>query len=130
MSDIDIKTFSPVLTNCPYCKSETDGQQYVDVMDSDPFESSIDTTSDVMSTPTFETTRCIRFMPCGHAFEKDSIGEITDALHELRQLRRERRECEDAERLREYDYEIEAQVHAVNNRVSGAVHREEADADE
>jgi hypothetical protein len=119
-----------MITPCPYCETRVTDYRRVHVEEENE---SAEWVSEEPATPStdataFETVECIRFEECGHAFERDSIEAVADALRELRSLRRELRRTEDADRYRELvDYEIPAQENAVENRRREVVRREEAE---
>lgn len=103
------------VTPCPYCETDVTGSKPIDVV-SHPEPAKVELSSDpsINDAPTYDLVRFIEFEPCGHRFPEEDLSELTDALNELRQLRRENPET--AEGVRTNEYEIEAKVNEINRR--------------
>lgn len=119
---------TPPLRECPYCRTDAESVERVNVVDNTrlgdlkPKPGVTDEIGDV--------TTCLRFNPCGHAFEKDSIEAVLDAQKKLRKAKQEKRRSEDPDRIKELkEYEIPAKTNAVMNRIRDAVRREEAEVE-
>lgn len=78
---------------------------------------------------TADTTLCVRFKPCGHVFEKDSIDDIVSEIHQLQSMVRNHGRITDGEELKQHEYDIEAQENKVSETVNSATRREIAEDD-
>lgn len=106
------------LAACPYCEVAAERVTRVEVtVDPEPAPAAVDKPAATPDPQMFHTRCAEVFEPCGHAFWKDDVDGIVDALRELQRLRVELRNCEDADRIRDLTrYEIPAAENAVDNR--------------
>jgi hypothetical protein len=116
---------------CPVCGESSTNYDRVAVEEVDP-EAFVGVEETPTLSPsdaaTFETTECIRFSECGHAFERESVQAVLDELREYRELCREVKQTTDAGRMRELkEYELPAQANAVKEARRNVVRREEAE---
>jgi len=120
-----------MISPCPYCRTAPEEYRYVEYIDSEQSENLVQVDEDTVTRdPTYEMTTCVIFEPCGHAFEKDSIKPVLSELREIRELRFELNRTEDSDRVKELkEYEIPAQINAVNNRLNEVERRKDVESE-
>lgn len=120
-----------MITPCPTCREPVEDTRPVDVLDDGDetvFEPPDDAPADLSEVTTYETVRCCRFLPCGHVFERESLVDVLDAIHELESLEREMQRTTEPSRMHELkEYEIPAARNAVARAEREVERRPEAE---
>lgn len=103
---------------CPYCDRDPERVRPVRVLEeNEPMVGISEGPPDLSEAMTFDERDARIFLPCGHAFWREDLEAVLDELRQFRALRRELNRTEDPSRVEELkEYEIPAQVNAVNNR--------------